>query len=76
MLALVDGGPGLAPVPAGSRRQAFLKVVIFELLAEQNAIASLVLACRNEPSSPIWTGFIDVAHSSAASGAFANASSA
>lgn len=75
VLALVGSGLGLALVPAGSRRLAFPKVVFSELVPDQKVFASLVLACRNEPSSPVLAGFIDLAQSLKATGAFARAGS-
>lgn len=74
VLALVGSGLGLALVPAASRRLAFPKVVFSELVPEQRVCASLVLACRNETSSPVLSGFIDMAQSLKTSGAFSNVS--
>ncbi len=73
VLALVGSGLGLALVPAVSKRLAFPKVVFSELIEAQRVSASLVLACRNEPSSAVLAGFTDIALSLKASGAFAPA---
>ncbi len=70
VLALVGSGLGVALVPASSRRLAFPRVAFADLIPAQRVRASLVLACRNEVSGPVLGGFMEVAQSLQASGAF------